>query len=74
MIKIQNTCIHLQISFKARTFKMVVANLWIVRQVHPLDILNQFLLQHIIFLETIKACTLFSVLSLSLLLLHPPPT
>ena len=48
--------------FKARTFKMTVANLWIVRQVHSLDILNLFLFQWIIFQETIKTCTLFSVL------------
>ena len=48
--------------FKARTFKMTVANLWIVRQVHSLDILYLFLFQWIIFQETIKTCTLFSVL------------
>ena len=49
-------CIHLQISFKGRTFKMILANLWIIRQVHFIQV------PCIIFQETIKTCAFFSVL------------
>ena len=52
----------MQILFKARTFKMVVANLWIIKQVDSLDVLNPFLHLCIVFRETVKACILFSVL------------